>query len=199
MESAKQNNLAIPAALALLFLLGGGAYYLGTRPSEPLSALFADKALAAQFEMLSKNGNSNCSDAFMQSIKDGSIAAERIQGSCCSPMDPHRYQEQIEGLKKFKDIPEIPPDPYDIDAKLATELMRYYDRELTPDQQAAYDYAMDNSMGKGPCCCMCWGWYVYGGLAKKLIMERGFTGEQVTELWDLSDMCGGPGDHLNHT
>ncbi len=189
----------IASSIAVAVILIGGAYYLSAKPSEPVSALFADKALAAQFETLGKNGNSNCSDQFMQSIKDGSVAAESIQGSCCSPMDPHRYQEQIEGLKKFKDIPEIPPDPYDIDAKLAKELMAYYDMALTEEQQKAYDYAMENSMGKGPCCCMCWGWNVYGGLAKKLITERGFTGELITELWDLSDMCGGPGDHLNHT
>lgn len=192
------NHLSL-LTIGIAVVLIGGAYYLSTEPSEPVSALFADKALAAQFETLSNYGNSNCSDQFMQSIKDGSVAAERIQGSCCSPMDPHRYQEQIEGLTKFKDIPEIPSDPYDIDAKLATELMGYYDKELTPEGQAAYDFAMQNSMGKGPCCCMCWGWFVYGGLAKKLIIERNFTGEQISELWDLSDMCGGPGDHLDHT
>jgi len=32
---------------------------------------------------------------------------------------------------------------------------------------------------------------VDGGLAKLLIHQHGFTGEQVTELWDLSGRCGG--------
>lgn len=192
------KNQSLSIAVVVTFLLIGGAYYFSSSPTTP-SSLFADEAMAANFERLSTNGNSNCSDQFMQSVGDGSITAERIQGSCCSPMDPHRYKEQIEGLKKFKDIPEIPADPYDIDASLAKELMPYYEMKLSEEGQSAYDYAMKNSMGKGPCCCMCWGWYVYGGLAKKLIIERGFTGEQITELWDLSDMCGGPGEHINHS
>lgn len=191
------RNISLPIAAAVLLLVAGAYYFSAS--SKPPVAIFAETALAAQFEMLSKNGNSNCSDEFMRSIQSGESGLERIQGSCCSPMDPHRYQEQIEGLKKFKDISEIPPDPYDIDAGLAKDLMSYYDMQLTEEGQKAYDYAMENSMGKGPCCCMCWGWYVYGGLAKKLIQERAFTGEQITELWDLSDMCGGPGDHLNHS
>ena len=113
-------------------------------------------------------------------------------------MDAHRYEEQVTGLTKFKDIPEIPSDPYDIDAALAKQLKAYYDVELTPEQQSAYDYAMANSNEKGPCCCKCWRWYVYGGLAKLLIQKYHFTGEQITEVWNLSDGCGGPGDHVTH-
>lgn len=68
--------------------------------------------------------------------------------------------------------------------------MSYYDMELTPEEQQAYDYAMQNSNEKGPCCCKCWRWYVYGGLGKYLIRNHGFSGEQVTEVWNLSDGCG---------
>lgn len=126
----------------------------------------------------------------------------RLQGSCCSPMHMHRYSEQVEGLKKFKavaghNIDKIPDDPYDIEAGLAKELMSYYDIELTSDEQKAYDDAMTNSHEKGPCCCKCWRWYVYGGLGKFLIKNYGFTGEQLTEVWNLSDGCGGAGDHLH--
>ncbi len=157
----------------------------------------ANQALAARFEMLAKSGNSSCSSAFKDSIAempDGS----RLQGSCCSAMDFHRYEEQVNGLKQFSDIPEIPSDPYDIDVALAKKLQAYYGVELTADEQKAYDYAMVNSNEKGPCCCKCWRWYVYGGLAKQLIKERGFTGEQITEVWNLSDGCGGAGDHVTH-
>ncbi len=122
----------------------------------------------------------------------------RLQGSCCSPMNMHRYSEQVKGLIKYKNIKEIPPDPYDIDAKLAKRFVKYYDLELTSDEQAKYDYAMQNSMEKGPCCCKCWRWYVYGGLAKFLIREKDFSGEQITEVWNLSDGCGGEGDHVSH-
>ena len=124
----------------------------------------------------------------------------RLQGSCCSPMSTHRYSEQVEGLKKFKtvagqNIDKIPDDPYDIEAGFAKELMSYYDMELTPEEQKVYDYAMQNSNEKGPCCCKCWRWYVYGGLGKYLIKNHGFTGEQVTQVWNLSDGCGGDNEH----
>ena len=190
------KNISLPIAVVVAVLLIGGAYYLSTTSKTP-AALFADEALAAEFDVLSKNGNSSCSASFADSI-DTMPDGTRLQGSCCSPMDPHRYEEQVTGLKKFKDIPEIPSDPYDIDAALAKQLKAYYDVELTPEQQKAYDYAMANSDEKGPCCCKCWRWYVYGGLAKLLIQKYHFTGEQITEVWNLSDGCGGAGDHVTH-
>lgn len=155
------------------------------------------KALAAKFEYLSKNGNSSCSGAFRDSISSIPDNA-RLQGSCCSPMSMHRYSEQVEGLKKYQSIAEIPPDPYDIKAGLAKKLMSYYDMQLSPEEQKAYDYAMANSDEKGPCCCKCWRWNVYGGLGKILIKNYQFTGQQVTEVWNLSDGCGGDNDH-HHT
>ena len=190
----KNKQLQIAVVVALLLI--GSAYYFGTKPNG-MSAFMPDKALAAKFDELSKNGNSSCSSTFMQSI-DGMADTAQLQGSCCSPMDMHRYSEQVEGLKKYKDIPEIPSDPYDINAGLAKQLKAHYDDQLTPQEQQAYDYAMANSNEKGPCCCKCWRWYVYGGLAKLLIQKYHFTGEQVTEVWNLSDGCGGAGDHVNH-
>ena len=120
---------------------------------------------------------------------------ERLQGSCCAPMTFSRYEAQVEGLQTYRRIPEIPPDPYDIDVGLAKTLMGYYDLELTAEEQAVYDFAMTNSHEKGPCCCTCWRWYVYGGLGKYLIRTHGFTGEEVTEVWNLSDGCGGEEEH----
>ena len=189
------KNLQVSVLIAILLV--GGAVYLGTSKNNGGSPLVADTALAAKFDELSKNGNSSCSGAFASSI-DTMPDTGRLQGSCCSPMDIHRYEEQVNGLKKFKDISEIPSDPYDIDASLAKKLKMYYDVELTPEQQTAYDYALANSDEKGPCCCKCWRWYVYGGLGKLLIQKYNFTGEQVTEVWNLSDGCGGAGDHVNH-
>ncbi len=189
------KNLQVSVLIAVLLI--GIALYLGTSKKNGSPPLGASMALAAKFDELSKNGNSSCSGAFKDSI-DTMPDTARLQGSCCSPMDIHRYTEQVTGLQKYKDIPEIPSDPYDIDASLAKKLKTYYDVQLTPDEQKAYDYAMANSMEKGPCCCKCWRWYVYGGLGKLLIQKYHFTGEQVTEIWNLSDGCGGPGDHVNH-
>lgn len=143
-----------------------------------------------KFDFLSTNGNSNCSKEFLDSIATMPVTA-RLQGSCCSEMDRHRYTEQTQGLLKHRNIPEIPPDPYDIAVGLSQKLLPLYDLVLTAEEQKAYDFAMENSAEKGPCCCRCWRWKVYGGLAKKLIRERGFTGEQIVEVWNLSDGCGG--------
>lgn len=192
------NNKNVQISIIIAILLIGGTWYLSSSKEFRNSALGTNTALAAKFDMLSKNGNSSCSGSFKDSI-DNMPDTSRLQGSCCSPMDMHRYTEQVTGLEKYKGIPEIPSDPYDIDAGLARNLKAYYDVELTPEQQKAYDYAMTNSMEKGPCCCKCWRWYVYGGLGKYLIKNYKFTGEQVTEIWNLSDGCGGPGSHVNHS
>ncbi len=183
--------------IATLFI--GGAFYWTLPKSNEHGLMMGsvDETLATKFAELSKNGNSSCSGGFKDSIITMADDA-RLQGSCCSPMDFHRYTEQVKGLKKYQDIPEIPSDPYDIDVSLAKRLITYHDVELTPEEQVAYDYAMANSMEKGPCCCKCWRWYVYGGLGKYLIKNYKFTGEQVMEVWNLSDGCGGLGDHAGH-
>lgn len=190
--------------------LFGGSLLVSRRafdqPGKPLPGGkadgFARAVLAGKFEYLSKNGNSSCSTSFRTSIPSMPDGA-RLRGSCCSPMSLHRYTEQIDALRKFKSvagqkISEIPDDPYDIEAGLARKLLSYYEMKLTPEEQARYDYAMKNSDEKGPCCCKCWRWHVYGGLAKFLIRSHGFTGEQVTQVWDFSDGCGGEAAHVQH-
>jgi hypothetical protein len=152
-----------------------------------------DPAAAERFDYLSTHGNSACSTAFMNSIATMPMTA-RLQGSCCSPMSLKRYIRQVEGLKKLSAFAEIPTDPYDIPAGLAQNATASYDMKLTPEERKAYDYAMANSAEKGPCCCRCWRWHAYGGLAKLLIREHHFTGAQVTEVWNLSDGCGGDED-----
>lgn len=190
--------------IVVLVFIGGVAYLFAANQSNrfQLSNLAQNESgivqttLAAKFDYLSRNGNSSCSTSFKESIPS-LLAGERLRGSCCSPMNFHRYTEQIEGLQKYSHVPEIPSDPYDIEAGLAQKLLSYYEVELTPGEQKAYDYAMANSHEKGPCCCKCWRWYVYGGLGKLLIKKYGFDGEQLTEVWNLSDGCGGVGDHLH--
>lgn len=182
----------------LLVLLAIGVLVVSYHLGELSKAENVGKMTEDRFEYLAKNGNSSCSFDFRQSVAQMAENV-RIIGSCCSPMSHHRWQEQVEGLIAYKDIGEIPPDPYDIEAGLAKKLMGYYDMELSAEEQAAYDFAMENSDEKGPCCCQCWRWYVYGGLGKFLIRERGFFGEQLTEVWNLSDGCGGEGDHVGHT
>ncbi len=148
-------------------------------------------ALKKRFEFLSQSGNVECSAKFEASIATMSPVAS-LQGSCCAPMDEARYLQQIKGIRTYADIPEIPPDPYDIPAGMAQKLMSHYDLALNSTEQAAYDYAMAHSDMQGPCCCKCWRWKVYGGLGKYLIHERQFTGPQLVDLWNIASGCGGP-------
>jgi hypothetical protein len=154
-------------------------------------------ALKKRFKYLSQHGNVECSVQFEKLI--GTMGPDgRLQGSCCAPMDEARYRQQIEGLKQYADIAEVPPDPYDISAPLAHKLMGYYDMALDKEEQAAYDYAMEHSDMQGPCCCKCWRWKVYGGLGKYLIHTRHFTGQQLTDLWNVGQGCGGAIDTKMH-
>ena len=178
-SGVSRRALVAGAGIALLHRAFAGSAFAADAPT-----------LDERFDHLSNNGNSNCTTAFLKSIPTMPATA-RIQGSCCSPMERMRYGEQIEGLKKYRDVREIPPDPYDIAADIAQKALVSYDIALNADEQRAYDFAMARSSEQGPCCCQCWRWRVFGGLGKTLIRERGFTGEQVTEVWNLSDGCGG--------
>lgn len=187
-RSALQRNLSRRE-----FSVAAGLFALTY--SLPIAAQAAEpRDLDERFAFLSTHGNSTCSTEFTDSIARMLVTA-RLQGSCCAPMDRHRYGEQVEVLKKYAAIPEIPPDPYDIAAGTARKAIGYYDLVLSPDEQRAYQYAMDNSDEKGPCCCQCWRWRVYGGLGKFLIRERRFTGEQLIAVWNLSSGCGGGAEH----
>lgn len=174
------------ASKALRIAIAGMMILLGAN----IALAAEDPGLAKRFEDLSKNGNSTCSAKFTDSIATMPAMA-RIKGSCCSPMELKRYTEQTQGLAKYRDIVIIPQDPYDIPAATARQAASYYDLKLSGDEQKAYDYAMANSEEKGPCCCQCWRWKVYGGLAKYLIHEHRFTGKQIVDVWNLSDGCGG--------
>ncbi len=148
-----------------------------------------------KFTILSNANTNYCAAAdFLDSKSDD----ERLQGSCCSKMDSHRYAEQVEGLKQYSGIDVIPSDPYDIEVSLAKTLVSF-DREITlnAQEQETYDTAMKMSDEGGPCCCKCWRWTAFEGQAKYLITEYDFDAEQIARVWDLEDGCGGKG-HADH-
>jgi hypothetical protein len=102
------------------------------------------------------------------------------------------YQEQVEGLKVYSNIPQIPSDPYDIPVSLAKQLFQYESTiQLDPDQQAIYDQAAGMAEEGGPCCCRCWRWTAFEGQAKYLIMQLDWSAEEIAQVWDLEDGCGG--------
>jgi hypothetical protein len=180
--------------VAVSTVLAGGSLPMRHASAEEMND---ETAFKSRFEFLSQHGNVECSSKFETSIAAMPRDA-RLQGSCCAPMDEIRYRQQIDGLRKYSDISEVPPDPYDIPAPLAHKLMGDYTLALNKEEQAAYDYAMERSDMEGPCCCECWRWKVYGGLGKYLIRTRHYTGQQLVDLWNVGQGCGGATDTKMH-
>lgn len=187
----RRRILAFLTAIPMVLALGSLMRHAGAEEVDD------EAALKKRFEFLSQNTNVDCSAKFEASI--ATIAPDaRLQGSCCAPMDEARYRQQLNGLRSYAEIAEVPPDPYDISAPLAHKLMGYYDLVLSKEEQAAYDYAMEYSDMQGPCCCKCWRWKVYGGLGKYLIRTRHYTGQQLVDLWNVGQGCGGATDTKMH-
>ena len=196
-----KKSFIFASAFALLLIFGAVTINI-TSPdgsselSYPMySVNMTQEALAARFDHLSQQKTNSCGGGkdYVAWLSDD---GKRIQGSCCSPMTLHSYEDQIEGLKKYADYDIIPPDPYDVSAVWADGMMEYAEQtKLSAEQQAIYDEAMKMSREGGPCCCVCWHWYAYEGLAKHLIASGDFSSEQIAEIWDLSDACGGDHNH----
>ena len=153
-------------------------------------AVVAQAGTGEHFNYLSANGNSNCSAQFRDSISS-LPATTRIQGSCCGPMNLHRYKEQVEALKEFAKFPEVPPDPYDIDPVFAARMLREYKVELSRVNLLKYNGAMGIAEEGGPCCCKCWRWEVLGGMGKVLLRDRHIDSKTLAKIWDLTNGCGG--------
>ncbi len=68
---------------------------------------------------------------------------------------------------------------------------------LSADEAKRYEQAVNLSEEGGPCCCRCWRWDAFEGQAKLLIAEYDWPAEEIAELWELEDGCGGDG-HLGH-
>lgn len=151
------------------------------------------QTIERRFALLSRRHTNKCGLA-PESLEK--IAANgRLQGSCCRPMVLERYIGQVRDLGRYRAVPEIPADPYDVPLALAQRLVSY-DRTitLTPAQQATYDQAVLLSDEGGPCCCHCWRWSAFEGQAKYLISHRDYSSRQVAETWGFEDGCGGPGE-----
>lgn len=191
---------AVGIIVAFAFLAGNKftAFDFGRTSNKSFTPITNNAVLIAgsteKFNYLSQQRSSSCG---LQPISvDGYSNDQRIQGACCSAMVLHRYQEQVEGLKQYSHISQIPEDPYDIPASLAKKLFEYQKTiVLTAQQQKIYDEAMKLSREGGPCCCKCWRWTAFEGQAKYLITEHNWNSKQIADLWDIEDGCGGDSDH----
>lgn len=189
------KKILLTLTLILTLSLGYFAYFWNGK-TFPLT----DKVMAAgseeKFNYLSSQTNSFCGlqATSVDSFNDG----DSIRGACCDAMDLHRYKEQVEGLKKYSKIDVVPEDPYDIPTALAKRLFDYQKNiKLDSKEQKVYVKAMEMSEEGGPCCCKCWRWTAFEGQAKYLISEKGYTSEQIAEIWELEDGCG-DSNHINH-
>lgn len=173
--------------VALPLLTGGGSNDdRGGAARPPANASAVDQ----QFALLSSAESNRCDlgAAELRRMDDGM----RLQGSCCFPMDEARYEQQRRGLHRFRESRVVPRDPYDVSVVMAKRLLGYRDIALDKSEQAAYQRATELSDLGGPCCCPCWRWQAFKGQAHFLLARRGWSAQQVAQLWDLQEGCGGP-------
>ncbi len=114
-----------------------------------------------------------------------------LGGQCCGAlMDLAERHANLEKLQAFKNIPDVPLDPFHTPIEIAKKWIDYdKNTVLSPEEQKIYDEAMKLSK-EGPCCCKCWHYYVDEGVAKKMIKDYHYSAQQVADFWDASDICG---------
>lgn len=113
-----------------------------------------------------------------------------LSGQCCGPMkDLTEYNKELENLQQYKDISDVPMNPYKTPVVLAKKWINYDNTtSLTPAEQATMDQAMHLSK-EGPCCCKCWHYFVNEGIAKKMIRDYHYSAQQVAAYWGTSSIC----------
>ena len=113
-----------------------------------------------------------------------------LGGQCCGAMkDTKAYHEELQKLQAYKNIPDIPLNPYKTPIELAKKWIDYDKAtNLNSKQQGVFNQALTLSK-EGPCCCKCWHYYVNEGIAKKLIKDNGFNAKQIADYWDVSSIC----------
>jgi hypothetical protein len=192
-QGARRAVIGLVTGVALVLAAAGVGLSWATNsdtPAEPTMSMGAGPTDARFAELTSAKSNYCSLDA--QTVM-GYPDDHRMQGACCNPMDRDKYRQQVDGLRRYAEIPEVPKDPYDIEAGLAKRLLGY-DETITLDagEQATFDEAMGMTEDGGPCCCQCWRWDMTEGLAKFLITEHDMPADEVAEIADLTNGCGGP-------
>lgn len=183
--------LAAGGAMALTVLLVQSSAPKASGPSSLASATirrtFVSLA-AARTDVCRDIGSESAIESYMSSLPNNAM----LQGSCCRPMDLNKYTSQIDGLKQYSSIPEVPKDPYSVSVASARQMIGFYnDIDLSPTQQGVFASAASMTTDNGWCCCQCWAWYAHAGLAKFLITQYSFTASQVASVINLEDCCGG--------
>ena len=185
---------AVVAGLAATGSFDGGAGTSGVPDPQPTPARASGPAApgnTAMFAFLARQTSNSCG------LEPGALermpGRMRLQGSCCFPMNLAAHQSQVQGLRAYSSVRQIPADPYDVPVSVAKRLLGYDATiHLTKLQARRYAQAMHMSSLKGPCCCRCWRWYAFRGLSKYLLSDGGWTAARLATLVDLLEGCGGP-------
>lgn len=118
------------------------------------------------------------------------VKGKFLGGQCCGGMkDTTEYHAQLQKLQTYKNIPDIPLNPYKTSVELAKKWIDYdKGTTLSQNQQQVFNQALNISK-EGPCCCKCWHYYVNEGIAKKMIQDKGWRAQQVAQFWNNSSIC----------
>lgn len=173
------SKMVLAIFLVLIFI---GAFLLFTTSSS--MAHLTDERLRQEYTFLSNAPLTGSCGGLNNPI------SESLQGACCGKMNLDRYSKQRKFLEKYNKYGVIPKDPWNVSVEDAKKLIQY-DKKivLTQEEQKIYNDALE-LFEEGPCCCKCWRWFAFNGLAKHLIREEDFSAKQVAELWAAEDVCG---------
>lgn len=183
--------LILTSAVVVVTLMVPSPTPTGAPRIGPAAAKLSDASLHRRFAVLSTRDSNQCG------LLPGDLSTMsrhgRLQGACCSAMVFARYAQQVRGLSRHS-LRQVPRDPYDISVSQA-RLLLSFDRNITLSGalRRTYERAVTLSSEHGPCCCHCWRWSAFRGLAKSLIESKHDGPSEVARLWNLENGCGGAG------
>lgn len=184
MKKQKSLNKTLLAFGSFLVIITIGFFI--SQEFLPSAAALTDKELLAEYSVISGGTVTGSCGALNQEIDEETM----FKGACCGKMRPERYIKQRRFLEKYDDYDIIPKDPWNVPAEHAERLTKFdKDIVLTAAEQEVYDEALE-IFDEGPCCCKCWRWFAFNGMAKHLIQLEGFNAQQIAELWAAEDVCG---------
>jgi hypothetical protein len=137
---------ALAGALLLALASGGGSD--SHEGGSPVAIISSGASLDSRFAALSGERTNRC-DLRAGELRQMPDEAH-LQGSCCFPMERDIYAEQLHDLRPYRDIEQIPPDPYDVPVALAKRLLSYREIPLTQEQRHTYRQAMRSQSSAAP-------------------------------------------------
>ena len=188
-RSHRKRNVGFVVGIAMLSIV---IIAVGLTASNSMSGMSSNPGPSpagsqAAFAYLSQS-DTRCSwtRSMIMSMSDSTY----LQGACCNGMVFTDYQKQISELSNYSSLSSlIAPDPFNIPVKVARADFAGLDLAMSPSQQSTFDQVPTLSSEKW-CCCQCWAWDQHEGLGKILIVNYGYSAQQVAHVVDLEACCG---------